>query len=128
MPKFIRGGKAVNMDWFEFFVISLASFRLTRLIVFDKITAILRAPFLTEEVEVNENGEKETYYVPRNGVLRNFFGELVSCIWCTGVWSTGALYLSYVFWPAYASPFIIILAIAGAAAIIEITIQQFIEE
>lgn len=118
----------MDISWFEFFVIALASFRLTRLIVFDTITEFLRAPFLTEEIVINENGEEETYYVPRKGLVRTFFGELVSCIWCTGIWSTAALYLSYLFWPVYAAPFIIIFAIAGGAAIIEIIIGQFIED
>lgn len=117
----------MDISWLEFFVISLASFRLTRLIVFDKITAFLRAPFLTEEVEVNDSGEKETYYVPRKGLVRTFFGELVSCIWCTGIWSAAALYLSYLFWPVFVAPIIIIFAIAGGAALIEIIIEQFIE-
>lgn len=118
----------MDISWFEFFVISLASFRLTRLIVFDKITEFIRALFLTEEIEINEKGEKEIYYVPRKGLVRKFFGELVSCIWCTGIWSATALYICYMFWPIYATPLIIIFAIAGGATIIEIIIGQFIEE
>jgi|LSQX01.2.fsa_nt_gb hypothetical protein len=118
----------MDMNWFEFLLISLASFRLTRLIVFDKITEFLRAPFLKEETLINENGEQEIYYVPRQGLIRTFFGELLSCHWCTGIWSAAAIYAAYLFLPVYATPFIVILAIAGAAAIVETVVDLFIRE
>lgn len=35
-----------SIDGWSFFLIGLATFRLTRLIVFDKITEMLRMPFL----------------------------------------------------------------------------------
>ncbi|MFS8630974.1 MAG: DUF1360 domain-containing protein [Bacillales bacterium] len=113
----------MEITWIEFFMFSLASFRLTRLIVFDKITEFLRAPFLQEEVIVNEDGEKEVYYVPKKGVIRNFIGELISCTWCTGIWASAALYLCYLFYPAFAAPVIVILAIAGSAQVVETAVQ-----
>lgn len=115
----------MDIGWLDFLIICLASFRLTRLIVFDKITEFLRAPFLQEEVFVNEHGGKEVFYVPRKGVIRKFIGELVSCTWCTGIWSSASLYLGYLFFPAFAVPVIMILAIAGAAQVVELTVQLF---
>lgn len=111
----------------EFLIISLASFRLTRLIVFDKITEWLRAPFFDEEVEVNDDGKEEIYFVPKKGVIKGFFGELLSCYWCTGVWSAIAIYIAYIFWQPIVAPIIIILAVAGVAAIIETFIQRWFQ-
>lgn len=113
----------MNMTFLEVFLLGFATFRLTRLLVFDKITAFIRNPFIREIEEMDENGEKVVYLVPRDGVIKRFFGELLSCYWCTGVWSSVCLYGLYVLWPTVAVPLIIILAVSGIAAIIESVIQ-----
>lgn len=114
------------ITWMELLIISLASFRLTRLIVFDKITEFIRSPFFEEEVEVNEDGEEEIYYVPKKGLMTNFIGELLSCYWCTGIWTATAICFVYLLWPLYATPFLLILAVAGIAAIIETIVQRLL--
>ncbi|GAE93478.1 hypothetical protein JCM21714_2563 [Gracilibacillus boraciitolerans JCM 21714] len=43
---------AQMITWLSFVLLSLATFRLTRLIIYDKITAFIRAPFF----EMEENG------------------------------------------------------------------------
>lgn len=116
----------MDISSMELLLISLASFRLTRLIVFDKITEFLRAPFFEEETEIGEDGEEEIYYVPRKEPFRNFFGELLSCYWCTGIWSTLAICMFYFLSPQFATPFILVLAIAGLAAIIETLVQKWL--
>jgi hypothetical protein len=105
----------------EFTVLAFAAFRLTRLIVFDSITEFFRQIFLEEAEE-----EGEIYYVTRPGFIRGFIGELISCYWCTGVWAAALLYLSYLYFPMAAVPVIFVLAIAGAAALIESVIQRLI--
>ncbi|MFL6561249.1 MAG: DUF1360 domain-containing protein, partial [Bacillus sp. (in: firmicutes)] len=60
-------------------ILSLASFRLTRLFVFDKITEFIREPFFNEIKEVDEYGEIEVYYLPKEKGVKKFFGELLSC-------------------------------------------------
>lgn len=47
--------------WFSFVLTALASFRLTRIIVFDKIASFLRAPFLTIVEEKGETGETVSF-------------------------------------------------------------------
>lgn len=110
----------------ELLIFALASFRLTRLIVFDKITEFLRKPFLEEVEEKDENGEIEVYWVVKDGKVRGFFGELLSCYWCTGVWSAIFLYVSYYFYATLAAPVLVILAVAGLAAIIESLVQKLV--
>lgn len=111
----------------ELLILALAAFRLTRLIVFDKITEFLRRPFLEEVEEKDENGEIEVYWVVKEGRVRSFFGELLSCYWCTGVWSAIILYASYYLYASFVAPVLLILAVAGLAAIIEVIVQKLID-
>ena len=113
----------MDIDLFVFILLGLSAFRLTRLLVFDNITAFLREPFLYEIEEMNDYGKMETYLVPKDGKVKGFIGELLSCYWCTGVWSSIGLCVFYLMYPTVAFPLILILAVAGLAAIIETIIQ-----
>lgn len=108
-------------------VLSLASFRLTRLLVFDKITEFIRDPFFNEIQEVNEEGEIEVYYLPKEKGVKRFFGELLSCYWCTGIWASAAIVGMSLLSPEYSFPIILILAVAGLASILESIVQNIIE-
>ncbi|MGG6432440.1 DUF1360 domain-containing protein [Anoxybacillus sp. D401a] len=108
------------MDAFHFFLLCIASFRLTRLIVYDRITSFLRAPF---HEEFEQDGE--TYIVIKGTGIRKWIGELFSCHWCTGIWCAAALYVGVMFAPYIVMPFVWILAIAGGASLIEIVVQQW---
>lgn len=103
----------------DFILLSLATFRLTRLFVFDKITQFLRKPFIHEYDETLEDGTIETYIEVKGTGMKRFIGELLSCYWCTGVWCAAIIYTGYVTVPDYFSPIIIILAIAGSASFLE---------
>lgn len=113
---------------FDLILLSLASFRLTRLIVYDKITAFLRKPFFEETEEKNEKGEIDIYIIPRKKGFRGWIGQLLSCYWCTGVWMTMAIVAASYFIPFWSAPIIVVLAVAGLAAIIETIVQRFMEE
>ena len=113
----------MDIDFFTFILLGLATFRLTRLLVFDKITAFIRNPFLDEIEEIDENGQTDTFLVPKEGMIKGFFGELLSCYWCTGVWSAIVLCTFYLVYPTLAIPVLLILAVAAVAAIIETLIQ-----
>ncbi|MFH5777375.1 DUF1360 domain-containing protein [Heyndrickxia oleronia] len=115
-------------SWLLFFVFGLASFRLTRLIVFDKITSFIRKPF-HEEIEISDDeGNIDTYIKIKGTGLRSWIGELLSCYWCSGIWCTLILYGLWWFIPQAAEPLIIILAVAGLAGIIESIISMIIDK
>lgn len=114
----------MDITWFEFLLFSLAVFRVTRLIVYDQITEFIRLPFMMEYEEINEEGEKEVYLIPRPSGLRGWIGQLLSCYWCTGIWATMILFFLYVKYPAVTVPIVIVLASAGLAAIIETVVQS----
>lgn len=108
----------MELDWLELIVIILASFRLTRLIVYDQITAFIRKPFFTEVEKLGEDGQwmSEIHY--KGGKIRNFIGQWLSCHWCAGIWCAAAVVAIMYMCPA-AYPLVIILAAAGAAAVVE---------
>ena len=106
-------------SWLMFFIFSFAVFRLTHLLVYDKIMSFIRAPFIEEIQITEEDGTVSTYMKIRETGIRKFFGELLSCYWCTGIWVSALLLLCYEWIPKVAEPIILLLAVAGVAAIIE---------
>lgn len=69
---------------------AVATFRLSRLLTKDSVTAALRAPFTRfEEAE----GAGEVAESVRGEGIRHAIGELITCPFCTGVWvATGFTY------------------------------------
>jgi len=122
------GAGEMDITWIQFFLMSLAIFRITRLIVFDQITAFIRAPFLREYEETNILGTKETYLEPHDGGIRGWIGQLISCYWCTGIWTALAVVFFQWQFPIIVDPVILIFALAGMAAIIESIIQTLISD
>ena len=102
-------------------ILGLASFRLTRLIMFDKIMEFLRSPFFDEVRE-----EDEVYLIPKPRGVRKWIGELLNCYWCTGIWISSALLCGYNFFPVISIPVILILAIAAIGAILETVISKWL--
>lgn len=116
----------MNIDLLNFIILGLASFRLTRLIVFDKITEFIRHPFFDEIEEEGEDGTMEVYYLPKRTPIKKFIGELLSCYWCTGVWISALVVAGYLLLPTIFVPIILVFAIAGLAAILESVVQTWI--
>ena len=90
------------MNWLEFALLVLASFRLTHLVVFDSVTESVRQRLLP---------------VP-------FLGELVSCYWCAGIWVSALLGLGHYLAPAPTRYVVVVLAVAAGQAILENLIQR----
>jgi hypothetical protein len=103
-------------------IVGLASFRLTRLIVFDKITEWIRSPFFEEQQE-----EGEIYLIPKGKGVRKWLGELLSCYWCTGIWTSAFLISVYAYIPAIGFPIILVLAIAAVGSILETFIGKWLD-
>lgn len=117
----------MNLNWLDLFLLTLASFRLTRLIVFDTITQFIRRPFLEIVDEVLPDGTTTSYLQIKGTGIRNFFGELLSCYWCIGFWCSLLIVIGYLMFPFFAYPLIIILAVAGAASFLETLLEKLQE-
>jgi hypothetical protein len=107
-----------DLSWIHFVILILASFRLTHLIVFDEITSFIRKPFLTVSFEPDESGQILRKVDIKGSGLRYQIGLLLSCYWCVGVWSSLGIVALYSFYPV-TFPLFVVLAVAGAAAVIE---------
>ena len=107
-----------HIYWFDLFIIILASFRLTHLIVFDKITSFIREPFFSVTIVEDASGQLEENIEIKGTGIRHFIGSLLSCYWCTGLWSSLFVVIIYSYFPI-TFPIFLVLAVAGAAAIIE---------
>ncbi|MDP4162746.1 MAG: DUF1360 domain-containing protein [Bacillota bacterium] len=112
------------LNWINIFILIFATFRLTRLIVYDTITEFLRRPFHKTVEEISPDGKTESYIEIKGTGIRYWIGELLSCHWCTGFWCTVIIYSSYLLWPLIAAPVITILAIAGCASIIQTLLEK----
>jgi hypothetical protein len=103
-----------ELTWMDYIMLILASYRLTHLIVFDKITEFIRNPFMKKKKIVHDNGEEEVKKVPKS-----MFGYLLNCYWCAGIWSAILIGFSYLLFPSITKVVVFILSIAGAQAILE---------
>jgi hypothetical protein len=100
---------------FDFVLLSLATFRVVRLFVYDKITKFLRNIFLKrEEVDGIFLWSKYT-----SGPLRTV-SDLLDCPWCLGVWAALPIVFFYFLTPLCWYP-ICMLAVAGMASFIQLS-------
>ena len=96
-----RGGYLVSVPPFDAFIIALATFRITRLIVYDKITRWFRDLFAGG-------------WGPLGAIA-----DLLQCPWCIGVWSSLIVIFCYFIFN-WAWFVIFFLAMAGAGSLLQV--------
>jgi len=74
-------------------LLSVAAYKLSRLITKDRVTSFARAPFTRFEEEA---GPAEVSEVARGQGLRRAVGELAICPYCVGQWVAAGLVASYI--------------------------------
>ena len=89
---------------FDALLVTLATFRLTRLFAYDSITAFIRGWF---------DGKSSHSFL---GTL----GTLINCPWCLGLWFALVVSFAYFYTP-YAWFPIFFLAVAGVASFVQIS-------
>lgn len=95
-------------------LISLASFRVTRMFVYDSMTKFLREQFW--DVKMVRN--KVMLVKPVTGPRRTL-ADLMGCPWCFGVWATTCVAFFYLLTPHAYFP-ILILALSGVATMLQL--------
>ena len=81
---------------FDFALLGVATHKLSRLVAKDRITGILRAPFVSY---IRSTGAGEVEEEPRGRGIQRGIGTLVSCPYCMGPWSATALAFGFLFAP-----------------------------
>lgn len=103
-----------DLDFFDIALISLASFRLVRLFVFDTMTKFFREQFY--DAKVTKAG-KVTLYKPARGPRRTI-ADLMCCPWCFGLWAASVVTFFYLLTPMLYLP-ILILAVGAVASFLQ---------
>ncbi len=96
----------LEISLFDFVLISIATFRLIHLVVYDSITNFIRDFF----------GEFE------KGPAKSI-SNLIHCPWCTGIWAAFIIIFFY-FLTSFAWYPILIIAVAGIGTFIQITANR----
>jgi hypothetical protein len=85
-----------RVDWRDFGLLSVATFRLSRLIAKDPVTSPLRAPFTRFE---GQSGEAEVSEEVIGHGPQHAVGELLTCPFCLGQWVGTALFFGLIVAP-----------------------------
>lgn len=120
----IQGELPTTIPVFDLILITLATFRLTRLFVYDKITRFLRDMFQHVEETYSQEGVTYVTKVERtSGPLRTAY-ELLICPWCFSIWA--ALFVTYGYFLSKELLWlpILILAISGVATAVQILVNM----
>ncbi|MFA6270673.1 MAG: DUF1360 domain-containing protein [Candidatus Paceibacterota bacterium] len=98
----------------DFALITLASFRIVRAVIYDKIFAFFREQFY----DASETKGKVVLVKPATGPRRTL-ADLLSCPWCFGVWATMMVSFFYLLTP-YAFYPVLFLALSAVASFLQV--------
>ncbi len=115
----LNGRIPTTIDTFDLVLVSLATFRLTRLFVYDKIMEWFRDFFFHVEVQKLDNGEEMVIRHKLAGGPLRTVSDLLTCPWCFGVWSSATILFFYFLTPLSWYP-ILMLAVAGIGSFLQI--------
>jgi|SRR5581483_4286941 len=93
-------------------LLGLASHKLSRILAKDRVTSILRAPFVNY---IRSAGAGEVEEEPRGRGIQRGIGHLVSCPYCMAPWCATALAFGLIFQPRIARFFAGILGSVAAS-------------
>lgn len=93
-------------------LLGVATHKLSRLVAKDRITGILRAPFVNY---IRSAGAGEVEEEPRGRGIQRGIGQLISCPYCMGPWCAAGLGFGLLFAPRVTRFFAGILAIVAAS-------------
>ncbi len=114
----MRGGFLTAVPVFDAVMMAFAAFRITRLVVYDKITRWFRELF-ARRTEIERGGVVYVEITPYASGFRNTVYDLLNCPWCIGIWSSAIVVFSY-FVFVWAWSVIFFLAIAGAGSLVQV--------
>lgn len=98
----------------DYTLMTLATWRLIRLFVYDAVTKFLREQFW----DVKKVGRRYVLEKPKTGPRRTL-ADLFSCPWCFGVWAAATVSFFYLLTPLAVYP-VLFLAIAAVATFLQL--------
>lgn len=106
----------------DLILLAFATLRMGRMIAYDLVMEPLRRPF-TRTVK-DETGAGDTVE-PRGEGVQQAIGQLISCPICAGTWASAFLVFLFYAWPEPARIFITILAVIGAAEVLNAVVEYW---
>ncbi len=106
--------KLNELTMVDFTLMTLATWRLTRLFVYDAITKFFREQFW----DVVKVGKGFALEKPKFGPRRTL-ADLLSCAWCFGMWAAASVIFFYLLTPFAIFP-IMLLAMGAVASLLQI--------
>ena len=103
-----------ELELVDYVLMTLASWRVTRLFVYDNVTKFIREQFW----DIKKVGKGLKLEKPKTGPRRTLV-DLFSCPWCFGFWATSVVVFFYLI-TSYAVFPIIILALSGVVSFLQI--------
>ncbi len=103
-----------DLTLLDYVLITLASFRIIRAVIYDKIFAFFREQFY----DASEYKGQVVLSKPERGPRRTL-ADLLSCPWCFGVWAAAMVSFFYLLTP-YAFYPTLFLALSAAASFLQI--------
>lgn len=116
--KVLRGGYLVSVPPFDALLMALATFRITRLIVYDKITRWFRELF-SDVRHYEEDGVAWVEVRPLGRGIRHTIHDLLQCPWCIGFWAALSVMFFYFIYD-WAWSVIFFLALAGVGSLLQL--------
>ncbi len=116
--KVMRGGFLISVPPFDAILIALAAFRITRLVVYDKITRWFRELFADVRTVTTPEGKMVEIHKHGTGI-RHTISDLLDCPWCISFWSSLILVFCYFVFD-WAWSVIFFLAIAGVGSLVQL--------
>lgn len=127
------------MSFVEFLILTLAVFRLARLVIEDTITERVRTALLSqwpgEDVKYDA-GDKVRggtvrvdgdLYAAEPTAVGNKVAKLLSCYWCTSFWVALALTVAWYLWPQATFWVALPFALSAGAAIFGVLMHEAVE-
>ncbi|MEN9920668.1 MAG: hypothetical protein RL538_561 [Candidatus Parcubacteria bacterium] len=106
--------KLTELSLTDYVLVTLASWRLTRLFVYDAITKFFREQFW----DVVKAGKGFKLEKPKVGPRRTL-ADLLSCTWCFGMWASATVIFFYLLTPYAVFP-VVLLAVGAVASFLQI--------
>ena len=107
-----------ELTWFEYLIMALATWRLTRLFGKDHVTSFLRDQFY--DFHHDEHGEHRNK--PERGP-RRILADLFGCPWCLSLWSAFVVSFFFLMHEIFFYP-ILILALSAVAAALHCFVER----
>ena len=104
---------------FDTILMAFAAFRVTRLVVYDKITRWFREIFVKKQ-EFEQDGQTWVELVPYKTGFFATISDLLGCPWCIGFWSSLIIAFIYFMYP-WAWFVVFFLALAGAGSLLQLS-------